>query len=113
VGLAVLCEPYQVDDQTSQRDVPLRVRAKVSRHADRLATRRHPAARDAVLMAAWTATPTCRRLASRLKPRIQRHPAIDKNAGAMDVIGVVRGEPHGCPPDVIRLADAFIRNKFH
>src|SRR5260221_7632902 len=51
--------------------------------------------------------------ASSLKAGIKRHAAVHENARAVDVIGIVAGEPHGGATDVVRLADAFVGNELH
>ena len=56
---------------------------------------------------------TLRNLASCRKTRIQGHPAIHKNACAIDVIGLIGSQEHGNSPDVVWLADAFVGNQRH
>src|SRR5581483_1790918 len=53
------------------------------------------------------------RSAARFEPRIQCHSAIHEDGCAMDVIRIIRPQPHGDAPDVIGFTDAFVRDEFH
>jgi len=52
-------------------------------------------------------------LTARCKTRMKRHTSIDDQTDAVDVIGIIRGQPHCGAGDVFRLADSFIRYQFH
>src|SRR5688572_13211395 len=49
-------------------------------------------------------------LTASFKAGIKRHAAVHENARAVDVIGIVAGEPHSGAADVVRLADALVGN---
>ena len=53
------------------------------------------------------------RSASRRKTWIERHSAIDEDAGAADIVGLVGGEERGYTPDIFRLPDAFVGDQSH
>src|SRR5919106_1294399 len=48
-----------------------------------------------------------------LEARIECHPAVDEDAGAGDVIGLIRGQPRDHAADVLDLADPLVRHELH
>src|ERR671918_1482500 len=51
--------------------------------------------------------------ASGREARVQRHAAVDEDAGAGDVVGLVGGEPGDHPADVLDLANALVGHELH
>src|SRR6516162_6826852 len=44
---------------------------------------------------------------------VERHPTVDKQSDAVDVVAVVRGKPHGGARDVVGFADALVGHQSH
>src|SRR6516225_7734218 len=59
----------------------------------------------------------CRKASNKLAPSresgIKRHPAINEDACAVDIVRLVGGQESGHSPDVLRLSNAAVRDQVH